>query len=89
MAKSMDKPKIPVILRPIHAALLAFSSFVSWIVTRIVLITIFFFVVTPIAIILRLLRKDLLNLKFQRSGDTYWIDKKVDGRGRERYESQF
>ena len=35
---------------------------------------IFFFVVTPIAILMKLLKKDLLNLKFNNS-DTYWIEK--------------
>ena len=35
---------------------------------------IFFFVVTPIAILMKLLKKDLLNLKFNNN-DTYWIEK--------------
>jgi len=35
---------------------------------------IFFLVVTPIAIIMRLFKKDLLNLKFKKN-NTYWIDK--------------
>ena len=34
----------------------------------------FLFVVTPIAILMKLLKKDLLNLKFNNS-DTYWIEK--------------
>tara|TARA_B100001175_G_scaffold213963_1_gene181777 strand:- start:1421 stop:1798 length:378 start_codon:yes stop_codon:yes gene_type:complete len=36
--------------------------------------TIFFFVVTPIGIFMRILRKDLLNLKFNKSS-SYWIKK--------------
>ena len=35
---------------------------------------IFFFVVTPIAIIMRILKKDLLNLKLNNN-ETYWIKK--------------
>ena len=35
---------------------------------------IFFVVVTPIGIIMRLLKKDLLNLKYNKK-ETYWIDK--------------
>ena len=35
---------------------------------------IFFIVVTPIGIIMRLLKKDLLNLKYNKK-ETYWIDK--------------
>ena len=36
---------------------------------------IFFFVVTPIGILMRLFRKDILNLKFNDK-ETYWIEKK-------------
>jgi len=35
---------------------------------------IFFFVVTPIGILMRLFRKDILNLKFNNK-ETYWIEK--------------
>ena len=35
---------------------------------------IFFVVVTPIGIMMRLLKRDLLNLKYNKKG-TYWIDK--------------
>ena len=35
---------------------------------------IFFLVVTPIALLMKLLKKDLLNLKFNK-GNTYWIVK--------------
>ena len=35
---------------------------------------IFFFVVTPIGIIMKILKKDLLNLKFNQK-KSYWIDK--------------
>ena len=35
---------------------------------------IFFFVVTPIGVLMRILNKDLLNLKFNNK-DSYWIKK--------------
>ena len=35
---------------------------------------IFFFVVTPIGLLMKLLQKDLLNLKFNKN-KTYWIEK--------------
>jgi hypothetical protein len=35
---------------------------------------IFFLVVTPIGILMRILNKDLLNLKFNKS-KSYWIEK--------------
>jgi hypothetical protein len=35
---------------------------------------IFFLVVTPIAFLMRMLKKDLLNLKFNKNS-SYWIEK--------------
>ena len=35
---------------------------------------IFFLVVTPIAFLMRMLKKDILNLKFNKR-NTYWIEK--------------
>ena len=37
---------------------------------------IFFAVVSPIGLIMRLLRKDLLNLKYNKKSKSYWIEKK-------------
>ena len=36
---------------------------------------IFFFVVTPIALLMKVLKKDLLNLKFNND-KSYWVEKK-------------
>ena len=36
---------------------------------------IFFFVVTPIGLLMRILKKDLLNLKYNND-KSYWIEKK-------------
>ena len=44
------------------------------VVSPIVMGIIFFFVVTPIGILMRFLNKDLLNLKFNKNS-TYWIEK--------------
>jgi hypothetical protein len=44
------------------------------IVSPVVMGIIFFLVVTPIALIMRLLGKDLLNLKYNKN-KSYWIEK--------------
>ena len=36
---------------------------------------IFFLVVTPIGLIMKVLGKDLLRLKYNKKGNTYWIEK--------------
>ena len=63
------------ILTPLNKLWFKFGLLLGKIVSPIVMGVIFFFVVTPTGIIMKLLRKDLLNLKKNKS-NTYWIEKK-------------
>jgi len=51
-----------------------FGIFLGKIVSPLVMGAIFFFVVTPIGLIMRILGKDLLNLKYNLN-KSYWIEK--------------
>mgnify|MGYP001390118306 FL=1 len=51
-----------------------FGLLLGKMISPIVMGIIFFLVVTPIALFMRLLKKDLLNLKFNKK-NTYWIEK--------------
>ena len=63
------------ILTPLNKLWFKFGLLLGKIVSPIVMGIIFFFVVTPTGIIMKLLRKDLLNLK-KNNSNTYWIEKK-------------
>lgn len=62
------------ILNPLNKLWFKFGIFLGKIVSPIVMGIIFFFVVTPTGIIMRVLRKDLLNLKYNNN-KSYWIEK--------------
>ena len=51
-----------------------FGIFLGKIISPIIMGIIFFFVVTPIAFLMRILKKDLLNLKYNKNR-SYWIEK--------------
>tara|TARA_Y100000992_G_scaffold301789_1_gene273636 strand:- start:17 stop:211 length:195 start_codon:yes stop_codon:yes gene_type:complete len=51
-----------------------FGIFLGKIVSPLLMAIIFFLVVTPIGLIMRLLGKDLINLKYNKS-KSYWIEK--------------
>tara|TARA_A100001015_G_C14875907_1_gene666313 strand:+ start:225 stop:611 length:387 start_codon:yes stop_codon:yes gene_type:complete len=63
------------ILTPLNKAWFKFGIILGKIFSPMIMAAIFFLVVTPTGLIMRLLRKDILNLKFNQK-DTYWIDKK-------------
>ena len=63
------------ILAPLNKIWFKFGIFLGKIASPLIMGIIFFLVVTPIGLIMRLLGKDLLNLKYNQ-GKTYWIEKK-------------
>ena len=62
------------ILTPLNKLWFKFGLLLGRFVSPLIMGIIFFVVVTPIGIIMRLLKKDLLNLKYNKK-ETYWIDK--------------
>ena len=62
------------LLNPLNKIWFKFGLLLGKIISPIVMGIIFFLVVTPIALFMRLLKKDLLNLKFNKK-NTYWIEK--------------
>ena len=62
------------ILTPLNKVWFQFGIILGKIVSPIIMLSIFFFVVTPTGIIMRLLGKDLLNLKLNKK-KSYWIER--------------
>ena len=63
------------ILTPLNKIWFKFGIFLGNIISPIIMAIVFFLIVTPIGLIMRVLRKDLLNLKFNTK-KSYWIEKK-------------
>ena len=62
------------ILYPLNKLWFKFGIFLGKIISPLVMGVIFFFVVTPIGLLMRLLGKDILNLKYN-DNKSYWIEK--------------
>jgi len=62
------------ILNPLNKLWFKFGIFLGKIISPLVMGIIFFLVVTPIGLLMRLLNKDLLKLKFNNNS-SYWIEK--------------
>ena len=62
------------ILTPFNKVWFKFGIFLGKIISPVIMGIIFFLVVTPIAFLMRMLKKDLLNLKFSKN-NSYWIEK--------------
>ena len=62
------------ILTPLNKIWFKFGILLGKIISPLVMGIIFFLVVTPIGIIMKILKKDLLNLKYNKN-KSYWIEK--------------
>ena len=62
------------ILTPLNKLWFRFGIFLGKIISPVIMGIIFFLVVTPIGLVMRLLGKDLLNLRYNKN-KTYWIEK--------------
>ena len=62
-------------LTPLNKWWFKFGLILGKIISPFIMAIIFFLVVTPIGFIMRIIGKDLLNLKFNKD-ESYWIEKK-------------
>ena len=65
------------ILSPIKRVWIRFGELLGKIISPIVLAVVFFIVITPIGLFMKILRKDLLNIKFTKD-KSYWIKRDKD-----------
>jgi Saxitoxin biosynthesis operon protein SxtJ len=63
----------PSVLKPAYRAWMALAAVLAWINTRIILGLVFFLVVTPIGLVMRLLGRDPMRRQFDRAGESYRI----------------
>jgi hypothetical protein len=64
---------VPMILRPLYRAWMAFAVVMGFIMTRVILTVLFFGLFTPIAFVVKLLGKDLLSERIDKNATTYWV----------------
>lgn len=64
-------------LTPFNIAWIKFGELLGVIISPLIMGLVYFLVVLPIGILMRVLGKDLLSLKFNKNIETYWNNKKV------------
>jgi hypothetical protein len=80
---------VPLVLKPLHKLWMTLAVLLGWLMTRIILIILFYLVVTPIGLLARVCGKDFLNRGFDRKVKSYWIPRKTPPFDRKSYERQF
>ncbi len=79
----------PALLHWPNRAWTKLGSLLGAIVTPIVMALLFFLVITPVGLLMRLFGKDSLRLRGPRQGDSYWIVREPPGPTGESMSEQF
>ena len=68
---------VPRVLAPLNRLWAQFGAVLHRIVTPLILGLVFYTTVTPIGIVLRVLKKEVVSLKFEPERKSYWIDREA------------
>lgn len=79
----------PKALAPLNRLWFKFGLLLHRIVSPLVMGLLFFVAVTPVALIMRLAGKDVLNLRFRRDAKSYWIERTPPGPAPDTMRRQF
>jgi len=66
------------LLRFLRNVWIKLGEYLGHIISPIVMGIVFFLVITPIGLVLKLIGKDLLRLKFDKKNNSYWIKRDKD-----------
>ena len=64
----------PVVLKPLNRSWVSFGILLGNVISPLVMVVIFFLIITPIGLFMKIIGKDLLNKRFNKNR-SYWINK--------------
>jgi fatty acid desaturase len=76
-------------LKHVYMVWMSLAIVMGFVVSNVLLILLFFLVITPIGLLARLFKKDFLSLKLDRAAKSYWIPRGPKARSQAEYERQF
>ncbi len=79
----------PVLLKPLYTAWMKLAHGLAYVNTRLILTLIYFLMITPIGLLMRLFKGDILSEKFDKKASTYWTEMEPIRSAKEHYERQF
>ncbi len=80
---------IPSALKHLYRAWMALAVIMGFIMTKVIMMVIFFLIITPIGFAASLTGKKFLDMKIDKDARSYWIAKKITQREKSDYEKQF
>ena len=73
------------LLSPLNKIWIKFGEILGIIIAPIIMALVYFVILTPVSLVVRVFGKDLLGLKFMNKQQTYWINRKKMGSMRKQF----
>ena len=80
---------IPQLLKPLNKIWMSLAIILGFIMSRVILTILFYLVLTPIALLAKLVGKKFMILKYDKSAKTYWEKRSIIRKKQIDYERQF
>jgi hypothetical protein len=80
---------VPRLLKPFQKCWMVLGLCMGLVVTGVLMVVLFYLVVTPIGLLMRLRGMDPLKRSFDREAESYWIPRDAGTADRKNYERQF
>ncbi|MBL7157169.1 MAG: ECF transporter S component [Candidatus Omnitrophica bacterium] len=80
---------LPGVLKPLQKVWMSFAVIMGFFVSRIILTILFYVVVTPTGVIVRILGKDILDQRIDKNRKTYWQERDAKTKDKVNYENQY
>ena len=77
------------VLKPIYIGWMTFAHALAWVNTRIIMSISFYLLMTPVGLIFRILKKDLLGIRLDKQASSYWVKRDPAVFEAKRYEQSF
>lgn len=80
---------LPYTLKPLNKVWMTIALILGWFMSRVILIILYYVIITPLGIFLKLIGKDFLKMKINLNSSSYWEER--DNRSIEKvdFEKQF
>lgn len=67
----------PSILSGFYKVWVRFGEIIGGVISKVIMIILFYGMFTPVALVLKLLGKDLLNKKIDKNASSYWVNREM------------
>ena len=80
---------VPILVKPVFIFFSYLGVVLGWFSTRVILSLVFFLLLTPIAVVMKLAGKKFLPMGTDRKLTTYWVDRNKIYNNAESFENQY